>query len=171
MVPVETFELFERLYDKLKRLAASLVQEERSDHTFGATALVHEAFLRMSNRSNQSWQDSRHFQAIAVETMRCILVDRARFKVAKKRGGVVNKEECEVVDDVCADAEELLIINELLERLSAEHAEAGELFKLKYFSGFSVEECAKVLGVSRATAYRLWVFAKAWLRVEVDASR
>jgi RNA polymerase sigma factor (TIGR02999 family) len=148
------------VYDELRRLAAAQLAGERPGHTLDATALVHEAWLRLGK---DSFPSAGHFFRAAAEAMRHILIDHARRKRAAKRDGGQRFELSEADRVVVPDPETLLAVNEALERLAAHDAETAELAKLRLFAGLSIEEAAEALGVSRATAYRTWAFARAWM--------
>jgi RNA polymerase sigma factor (TIGR02999 family) len=153
------------IYDELRKLAAQRLAQEKPGHTLQPTALVHEAYLRLVGQGDeQHWDNRGHFFAAAAEAMRRILVENARRKHRLKRGGDrqrVDLEQVAVVSD--APSEDLLALNEVLDLLAAEDGPKAELVKLRYFAGLSVEEAARCLGISRATADRWWVYARAWL--------
>lgn len=156
------------VYDELKRLAASQLRRERGDHTLGATALVHEAFLRLVDQRTVDWQGRAHFFGIAAQAMRRILVDHARRRTAGKR----SRQQQITLDTavpVAADleADEVLAVHEALERLGALDARQAQLVELRYFAGFTIEEAAGLLGISPATAKRDWALARAWLQREL----
>jgi RNA polymerase sigma factor (TIGR02999 family) len=158
-------ELLPSVYDELRRLAARRLADERPNHTMSATSLVHEAWLRLVGGDQaQRWNSRGHFFGAAAEAMRRILVDQARRKAALKRGG---EQERVPLDDAALTAarpEEVIAVHDALDALELEDPVTADLVKLHYFSGFSLEEASELLGVSRATAYRLWTFARAWLR-------
>jgi RNA polymerase sigma factor (TIGR02999 family) len=164
-------ELLPLVYDELRKLAAAKLAQEKPGQTLQPTALVHEAFLRLvSTAQPQGWDGRGHFFAAAAEAMRRILIDSVRRKLCVKRGGERERVE---LDDACWDAvatmsetrrEEMLAVDAALDELAAAHPDEAELVKLRYFAGFSVEETADLLGISRATAKRRWAFARAWLR-------
>ncbi len=153
------------IYDELRRLAAQKLAQEAPGQTLDATSLVHEAYLRLVGAVDANrWNDSRHFFAAEAEAMRHILVDNARRKRRAKHGG--GRTRLTLDDRVPAPpsaAEELLALDEALIRLAAEDPEAAAVVQLRYFAGLSVEEAAQSLGMARATAYRHWTFARAWL--------
>jgi RNA polymerase sigma factor (TIGR02999 family) len=163
--PQAAGQLLPLVYEELRRLAAEKLAREKPGQTLQATALVHEAYLRLVDGENaQQWNSRGHFFAAAAEAMRRILVEDARRKHCLKRGGGhrrVNLEEA--VSCAQEPAEELLSLNEALDRLAQEDARKAELVKLRYFTGLSVQEAADVLGISRATAVRYWAYAKVWL--------
>jgi RNA polymerase sigma factor (TIGR02999 family) len=151
------------VYDELRQLAAAQMARERPGGTLDATALVHEAYLRLAGE--QHFANRRHFFAAAAEAMRRILVDRARSRLADKRGGGQQRVDVDL-DRLAArysDAE-LIDADSVLDGLAGADAEAAELARLHVFVGLSVEEAGATLGLSRATAYRTWSFARAWLR-------
>jgi RNA polymerase sigma factor (TIGR02999 family) len=162
-------ELLPLVYDELRKLAAARMAQESPGHTLQPTALVHEAYLRLvdSERRGSSppnWNGRGHFFAAAAEAMRRILVDGARRKQAGVHGGDrvrVDLDRVEATSDLPPDR--LLALDEALERLARQDPVAGRLVQLKYFAGLSVEQAADALGLSRATAYRHWTFARAWL--------
>ena len=156
------------LYDELRQLAAQKLAREAPGHTLDATALVHEAYLRLvgENAKPQAaqWDNRGHFFAAAAEAMRRILVESARRRRRLKRGGDWKQSE---LDDAflafSEPREDLLALDEALEKLAEEDPLKAELVKLRYFAGFSVEEAAACLGISRATADRWWAYSRAWL--------
>jgi RNA polymerase sigma factor (TIGR02999 family) len=158
-------ELLPLVYDELRRLAAAKMAAEQSAQTLDATALVHEAYLRLVGvTGEQKFANRGHFFAAAAEAMRRILIDSARRKKAVRHGGGLRRVElCEL--DLATDSspDELILLDEALTQLSQEDAAAALLVKLRYFSGLSVEEAAEMAGLSRATAFRHWSFARAWL--------
>jgi RNA polymerase sigma factor (TIGR02999 family) len=162
--------LFMLVYDELRRMATRRMAKERPGQTLQATALVHEAWLRLVDTDEgQHWDGRRHFFAAAAEAMRRILVDRARARLALKRGGQGRRIEVEWerVQSRYADVE-LIETHELLGDLARVDADAAEVARLHVFGGYSLEEVGSLLGVSRATAYRDWAFARAWLRDAVS---
>jgi RNA polymerase sigma factor (TIGR02999 family) len=156
-------ELLPLVYDELRRLAAARMAAERPDHTLNATALVHEAYLRLVGGENRpAWEHRRQFLSAAAEAMRRILVDHARRVRAEKRGG--HRDRVPLDGLPSADASGWVEVDDALDRLAALDPGAAELVRLKVFGGVSVEAVADLLGVSRASAYRDWAFARAWLR-------
>jgi RNA polymerase sigma factor (TIGR02999 family) len=161
--------LFAVVYDELRRLAAGKLAHEKPGQTLQATALVHEAYLRLVGGEGQHWNSRNHFFAAAAEAMRRILVDAARRKAAIKHGGERRRESLSECDRGCeAPAEEVIAVHEALDRLAAEDANAAQLVKLHYFGGFSIEDAADLVGVSRASGYRLWTYARTWLRAALQ---
>ena len=154
------------VYDELRRLAAQKMAQEKPGQTLQATALVHEAYIRLVNvGKTQTWDSRRHFFAAAAESMRRILVDRARQKNSRKRGGDLHREEA--VPDITApetDDGRWLAIDDALISLAEEDPQAADLVKLRYFAGFSITQAADILGLSRSTAYEQWSYARAWLQ-------
>jgi RNA polymerase sigma factor (TIGR02999 family) len=167
-----TDSLLPLVYDELRRLAASQMANERPGMTLDATGLVHEAYLRLVGpKSPANWNGRGHFFAAAAEAMRRILIESARRKMAAKHGGGLGRvglRESDLATDCAPD--ELLLLDEALARLSQEDAAGAMLVKLRYFAGLSVEEAAEMAGLSRATAFRHWSFARAWLIREMANS-
>jgi RNA polymerase sigma factor (TIGR02999 family) len=163
-------QLLPLIYDELRRLAAQKLAREAPGQTLQATALVHEAYVRLvGDDADRQWDGRGHFFAAAAEAMRRILVDRARARTADKRGG--NRERISIeLDQLAArysDAE-LIDTDSVLDSLAREDPEAAGLVRLHVFGGLSVDEAGAALGVSRATAYRNWSFARAWLRTALS---
>lgn len=152
------------VYQELRRMAAQCLRQERPGHTLQATALVHEAYIKLAGQREAKWQNRAQFFAVASQLMRRILVDYARAHRRSKRGG---KQQRVSLDDallVCSDrTDELLAINECLARLEAMDARQGRIVELRYFGGLSIDETAEVLRVSSKTVLREWNIAKAWL--------
>jgi len=163
--PTVADQLLPLVYDELRRLAANRMANEAAGHTLQPTALVHEAWLRLTGGdANAQFANRAHFFAAAAEAMRRILIERARRKGAEKRGGDwqrVDLDKVEIATD--ADDDTLLLVNEALEKLSGEDAKAAEIAKLRFFGGLTLEEAAQVLGVTSRTADRYWAFARVWL--------
>ena len=160
------------VYSELRKLAAIRIAQEAPGNTLQPTALVHEAWLRLGANPNQVWDNPRHFFMAAAEAMRRILIDRARRRKRLKRGGDLRPvpiEELELAVD--ADPDSLLLVEEALERFAAHDPEKAELIKLRFFVGLSLEETARVLGISEPTAKRRWAYARAWLFQEMDRLR
>ena len=152
------------VYKELRRLAASYLRRERSDHTLQPTALVHEAYLRLVEQKNIHWQDKSHFFAITAQLMRRILVDHARGHLAEKRGsGSAKIPITEAIVMSQEEPAELLALNENLTRLAAFDPQQGRVVELRVFAGLTVAETADMLGISLATVKREWSMAKAWL--------
>ena len=166
--PAAAEQLLPLVYDELRRLAAQKMHE-KPGQTLQATALVHEAYLRLVGSEDQHWESRGHFFAAAAEAMRRILVDSARRKQSLKRGGPRQRVDLDEVPLEMEDgASDLLVIHEALEKLAAEDPVKATLVKLRYFAGMSTAEAADALGVSRATGCRLWAYAKAWLYCELE---
>jgi RNA polymerase sigma factor (TIGR02999 family) len=167
--PKAAEQLLPLVYSELRRLAAQKLAHEVPGQTLQATALVHEAYLRLVDVDQvQHWNSRGHFFAAAAEAMRRILVENARRRGRLKHGGT--RVRADLLDaDVAIQSppDEVLAIDEALERLGAQDFQAAELVKLRYFAGLSVEEAADALGLSRATAYRHWTYARAWVRCEL----
>jgi len=152
------------VYEELRRLAAAKLAREAPGQTLQATALVHEAWLRISSGQDQQWDGRGHFFAAAAEAMRRILVDNARRKKALKRGGDQEKVELNELNIVAnTEDDELLAIHEALDELAREDPVVAELVKLRFFAGLKIDEAALALDISRSTAKRHWNYAKAWL--------
>jgi len=169
--PSAAEELLPLVYDELRRLAAQKLAQEKPGQTLQATALVHEAYLRLvaspgrqSGESQPHWDSRRHFFAAAAEAMRRILVESARRKKRLRHGG--GRHQVELAEDhlvIESPEEDLLAVEEALEQLAAVDQEAAELVKLRYFAGLTTEQAGELLGLSERTAYRTWSFARAWL--------
>lgn len=165
-----TGRLMPLLYNELRELAARLLAHERCGQTLTATALVHEAYLRLVGPSQgQGWEGRGHFYSAAAEAMRRILVENARRKRSQKRGGSLQREEV-CLDEVALPevTEDVLALDEALEKLTAADRQAGELVRLRYFAGLTIKEAAEVLGVSPRTADARWAYARAWLLTELQ---
>jgi RNA polymerase sigma factor (TIGR02999 family) len=162
-------QLLPLVYDELRQLAAQRLAEEKPGQTLQATALVHEAYLRLVGQdSNQEWQGRRHFLAAAALAMRRILIDHARRKKREKRGGDWNRVElADHADPRQHEPDQILGMEEALTRLEQADPRAAELVQLHIFAGLSIEEAGKHLGLSRTVAYEEWAFARAWLRKEL----
>ncbi len=168
--PAAAEQLLPLVYDELRKLASARMSQEAPDHTLQATALVHEAYLRLvGTDGTPQWNSRGHFFAAAAEAMRRILVDSARRRSSQKRGGQAERvnldEACSII---AAPSEDLLALDEALEGLAQEDPVKAQLVKLRYFAGLSVEEAATAIGVSRATADRYWSYAKVWLYCAVS---
>jgi RNA polymerase sigma factor (TIGR02999 family) len=162
-------DLLPLVYDELRKLAARKMASERSGHTLQPTALVHEAWMRMVGDRAHEFENTIHFYAVAAEAMRRILVESARRKKRIKHGGQLERVDLDVVDlPLPLPDDELLALHEALERLGAVDSRAAEVVKLCYFVGLTQEQAGKALGVSVATAERLWKFARAWLFREMQ---
>ena len=167
--PKAADELLPLVYEELRKLAAFKLAQQSPDQTLQPTALVHEAYIKLLGDGNHSWQDRRHFFAAAAEAMRHILVDRARRKAALRHGGGLQRIDLDsVVVATETTDENMLIINEALEKLAAHDAEAAELVKLRFFAGLTFPQAAEVLGQSERSAKRTWAYARAWLFKEIQ---
>src|SRR5262245_11681372 len=159
------------VYDELRKLAAKRLAHETPGQTLEATALVHEAYLRLVDGEKvKRWNSRGHFFAAAAEAMRHILVDNARRKRRTKHGG--NRQRIklgESLSDPPTNSEQVIALDEALSRLSGLDPEAAAIVKLRYFAGLSVEDAAQAVGISRAGAYRHWTFARAWLMEELSS--
>ena len=166
--------LMPQVYDELRRLAANYLRHERPGQTLQATALVHEAFLRLSKEKNQPWKNRTHFLAIAALSMRQILVQRARARNAEKRGGGAEKIALDesVMSRGSAEREggvDVLALDTALEKLAALDPQQAKIVELRYFGGLTVEEVAEALEISPATVKRHWTVARAWLHKELSS--
>jgi len=160
------------VYDELRKLAAARMAREKPGQTLQATDLVHDAYLRLVDvQQAQNWDSRRHFFVAAAEAMRRILIERARRKGREKHGGGARRVE---LDDeqwvTTVTPDQLLQVDESIEKLSAEDPVAAEVVKLRYFAGMTVAEAADALGIHRATANRHWAYARAWVRAEMRAA-
>lgn len=167
--PAAADELMRLVYGELRRMAASRMMGERDDHTLQPTALVHEAWLRLSQYKDFRFENRGHFFAVAAEAMRRILIEAARRKQSLKRGGGAPKAELMeslMVQD--ARSEEMLAVDEALDLLAAKDPTAAELVKLRYFVGMSMDQASEVLGIPLRRAERLWSYARAWLRRKME---
>ena len=162
-------QLLPLVYDELRRLASQQLAHEKPGHTLQATALVHEAYIRLVEAEKmQHWNSRGHFFAAAAEAMRRILIDNARHKRRSKHGGDWRRVDVEDVQSVAdAPCDELLALDEALTKFAAEEPAKADLVKLRYFAGFSLEEAADLLGISRTTASRYWTYARVWLYSEL----
>jgi RNA polymerase sigma factor (TIGR02999 family) len=162
-------QLLPLVYDELRRLAAEKLASERPGQTLQATALVHEAYVRLVDvDQTQHWDSRRHFFAAAAEAMRRILIDNARRKRTDKHGGARQRIDLDDAD-VAVDGRspDLLALDEALTRFAAEDPVKAQLVSLRYFGGLSAEQAGEVLGISRATASRYWSYARTWLYCEL----
>jgi len=168
--PEAAARLWAQVYDELRRLAAARLRGEQAGQTLQPTALVHEAYFRLvgaAGGGESGWAGRGHFFAAASEAMRRILVEAARRKRRLRHGGGRARVELTDAPADDADPDGVIELDEALTRLEAEDAASAALVKLRYFGGLSVEEAAEAAGVSRATAYRQWAYARAWLRCEL----
>ncbi|HEX8396289.1 MAG TPA: sigma-70 family RNA polymerase sigma factor [Pyrinomonadaceae bacterium] len=159
------------IYNDLRRLAGAYLSNERKDHTLQPTALVHEAYIRLVDWENVSWQNRAHFFAVAAQVMRRILVDHARGKKAEKRGGF---GQLLSLDEAVSFSEkkdvDLVALDDALNELEKSDARQAKIVELRFFGGLTIEETAEALRISPATVKNEWAFAKAWLRVELTKS-
>lgn len=165
-----TNELLPLVYQELRRLAAWHLANERPGQTLQATALVHEAYLRLVGETDPRWENRRHFFGAAAEAMRRILIENARRKQAIRNGGDLRRTELELDNLPLASSapeEELLAVHEALDALAVHDARKAELVKLRYFAGLTLEEAAAALGLAERTAKRDWAYARAWLFREI----
>src|SRR5687768_17358797 len=163
--PVAAAQLLPLVYDELRRLAAQRLAQEKPGQTLQATALVHEAYLRLVDADPTAhWNSRGHFFAAAAEAMRRILVESARRKKRQKHGGDLERVEIELADvPTRMSSDELLALDEALENLHRHDPVKARLVTLRYFGGMTIEQAAEVLGISRVTAHRYWTYARAWL--------
>lgn len=164
-------QLLPMIYQELRRLAATMLAKEPPGQTLQATALVHEAYVRLVDaEEKQHWKHRGHFFAAAAEAMRRILVEKARRKQRVKHGGEHHRVELDDERLVCLiPSDQILALDEALERFGQEEPDKAQLVKLRFFAGLSIEEAAEALGISRATASRHWTYARAWLHDAVTA--
>ncbi len=166
--PQAAGELLPLVYEELRKLAAAKMAQQPLGQTLQATALVHEAYLRLTGGVRDQWQDRTHFFRAAAEAMRCILIENARRKSRWKRGGKLERVELEGLE-LAAETppDTLLVVHEALDRFAAEDAAKAELVRLRFFIGLTNAEAAKVLGLSEPTVKRYWDFSRAWLLREI----
>lgn len=167
--PSAANELLPLVYDELRKLAAQKLIQEKPGQTLDATALVHEAYLRLVGPGpEQPWNSRGHFLGAAAEAMRRILVERGRRKKTEKHGGKrkrINLAQADLITQI--DSDTILDLDEVLSRLAAEDPQAAQVAKLRIFAGLSVDEVAQVISLSRANAYRQWTYARAWLQAQL----
>lgn len=158
-----------RVYRTLRRIAGYQMQQEQAGHSMQATALVHEAYLELIDVTNVNWQHRAHFFAVSAQIMRHILLDRARRRVAAKRGGAAERLNLDEVPDLSGDrAQELIALEDALNTLTERDPRKARVVELRFFGGLSVEETAEVLAVSPETVMRDWKFARSWLQAELS---
>jgi RNA polymerase sigma factor (TIGR02999 family) len=169
--PSAAEQLLPLVYDELRKLAAARLAQEKPGQTLQATALVHDAYIRLVDVERaQHWNSRGHFFGAAAEAMRRILVDQARRKIRPKHGGTRQRIDLEEVSSISDDrANELIGLHDALDKLEAEAPEKAQLVKLRYFAGLSHLEAAEAMGISRATADRYWAYARVFLRAEMDS--
>jgi RNA polymerase sigma factor (TIGR02999 family) len=169
--PAAAERLLPLVYDELRQLAAQRLAHERPGQTLQATALVHEAYVRLVGRGAARWDSQGHFFAAAAEAMRRILIDRARAKRTAKHGGGRQRLDIDALDLATrATPDELLAVDDALAKLADNDPAAARLVELRYFAGLTVDEAGKALGMSTATAYRHWKYARVWLQAELLGS-
>ena len=165
-------ELLPLLYEELRLLAAQKLSQEKPGQTLQATALVHEAYIRLVEPESPSWKSRNHFFMAAAEAMRRILIENARKKKSLKYGGKHQRVDLNGVAIAPGEnADDLMALDDALTQLGAEDATKADLVKLRYFGGLSIDQAAEVLGISRATAIRHWSLARAWLFNRVKSDR
>ncbi len=167
--PSAADELLPIIYGELRRLAAANMAKESPGQTLQATALVHEAYVRLVDTSNpQAWKHRGHFFAAAAESMRRILIESARRRATEKRGGGFDHEPLDDVEcDASRPSEQLMGIHEVLDKLALQDQQSADLIKLRYFAGLTMDEAAGSLGISSRKAYYVWAYARSWLRREL----
>ena len=168
--PSAAEQLLPLVYDELRQLAAQKLAHEQPGQTLQATALVHEAYLRLVGvKKAQHWNSRGHFFAAAAEAMRRILVDKARRKRTHKRGGDLVREDLDALEIATPEEpEDLVALDEALNKLAATDKRAAELVHLRFFAGLPIPEAAQMLGIAPRTADRLWAYARAWLHQEIQ---
>jgi RNA polymerase sigma factor (TIGR02999 family) len=171
--PEAADQLLPLVYAELRRLAAGKMAGEAPGQTLQPTALVHEAYLRLVGNEKQKWLGRAHFFAAAAEAMRRILIDKARRKHAVRHGGGLVRLNIQDLDLPAAPAQldDLLAVDEALEKFAACDARKAELVKLRYFAGLTIDEASEALGISAPTAKRWWAYARAWLHQEITDAR
>ncbi|MHC4743511.1 MAG: ECF-type sigma factor [Planctomycetota bacterium] len=161
-------ELLPLIYEELRMLAARKMAQERPGQTLQATALVHEAYIRLVGSQNQHWKGHTHFFAAAAEAMRRILIENARRKKRLKRGGDRDRVEMQAADlAIEGPSDDVIALDEALNRLARAEQVVADLVKLRYFAGLTLEQAAEILGIGRRTADRYWAYARAWLHKEI----
>jgi len=170
--PKAAEELLPLVYDELRKLATNRMAQERAGQTLQPTALVHEAWLRLVGMQEAKWTGRAHFFGAAAEAMRRILIENARRKKAQRHGGGQVKVNIDDVDiPAVAKDDELVAIDEALEKFAARDPQKAELVKLRYFVGLNIEQAAELLGISVPTANRWWAYSRAWLYEEIKLQR
>jgi RNA polymerase sigma factor (TIGR02999 family) len=170
--PAAADQLLPLVYDELQRLAAQRMSAEKAGHSLDATALVHEAYLRLvENNSEKRWDSRGHFFSAAAEAMRRILIESARRRLTTKRNAGSHRLDVDQLDPPApGEGVDLLALDEAVQRLASIHPRKAEFVKLRYFAGLTAADAASCLGISHATAERDWAYAKAWLRRELMAA-
>ena len=164
-------ELLPLVYEELRHLAAARMAHEQPGQTLQATAIVHEAWLRLVEDGQRTWQNRAHFFGAAAEAMRRILIERARRKAARRHGGGQQRVDIDEIEIAApAQEDELLAVNDALDKFAALDAPKAGLVKLRFFAGLTLEQAAGVLGISEPTAKRWWAYARAWLFEECKAA-
>jgi len=168
--------MWEQVYSQLRAAAERELQGERSDHTLSATALVHEAWLRLGGQNAPAWVGRAHFYSVAVAAMRRLLIDHARTRAAQKRGGPTARRaalELSGLPDLRSPDQSagFLILDEAILRLEKVDAQAAAVVRLRYFAGLSIDETAATLGVSAPTVKRSWAYARGWLKDAIQSER
>jgi RNA polymerase sigma factor (TIGR02999 family) len=167
--PQASEQLLPLVYEELRRLAAQKMAQEAPGQTLQATALVHDAYVRLVDVARpQLWNSRGHFFAAAAEAMRRILIDQARHKQSQRRGGALSRQPLENVEIVAPEPSlDILALNEVLQRFEKQDKFKADLVKLRYFAGLSIPQAAEALGISSTTADRYWAYARAWLYTEL----
>lgn len=161
-------ELLLTVYGDLRRLAKNKMSHESAAHTLSATALVHEAYLRLVKSTDQPWDHRGHFFAAAAEAMRRILIESARRKLRVRHGGLARRVDAPLEGVPASERpDELIALNDALDTLAKSNAQAAELVKLRFFAGLTVDQAAESLGISTRTAIRVWNYARAWLYTQI----
>ena len=172
--PSAAEQLLPLVYQELRKLAANRLAQEKPGQTLQATALVHEAYLRLvgNDPNGQIWENRGHFFAAAAEAMRRILIDQARAKDSLRRGGDLQRHDVVDIEIVTPEpSADLLRLNDALERFTVRDPEKAQLVKLRYFAGLTIPQAAQALGISSTTAERHWAYARAWLHAELSRDR
>jgi RNA polymerase sigma factor (TIGR02999 family) len=164
-------QLLPLVYEELRRLAAHKMAQETPGQTLQPTALVHEAWLRLAGGEDRKWNDRTHFFAAAAEAMRRILVDNARRKRAQRHGGDQQRVDLDDASVATANDDQVLAVNDALEKFAKLDPQKAELVKLRYFVGLTSDQAAEVIGISKATATRYWAFARGWLYEEIRSQQ
>jgi len=161
-------ELIVNVYNELRRLASAYLRRERADHTLQPTALVHEAYMRLTAQKGMEWRNREHFLGIAAAMMRRVLVDHARGHRRDKRGGGLKLSLADADGYAEGEVQDLVALDDGLRKLARKHPQKSRVVELRFFGGLSIEETARVLKVSDSTIERDWKFARAWLAREID---